>query len=106
MSLEKVRPDPDTLEWKLEIRKVQNGYILKGKFGDSDLVDEIIVEEGKEGAVFNNDGYGHNPTDLTAMRDVLYEVMEYFAVFNSKHDKNILSVNIQNQQIDEIVNPE
>jgi len=31
-------------EWKLEIKKVNNGYILKGRFGDSEIISEQVIE--------------------------------------------------------------
>lgn len=63
--------------WKLEVRKVSNGYILKGKFSDSEVVTESLIEEKID-------------NDLNAMQQVLLNVMEYFGIYYSKHnDKNI-----------------
>lgn len=70
-------------EWKLKIKKVTNGYILKGKFGDSDIITELVIEE-------NNT----SDTSLEAMSHVLYEVKEYFGIYYSKHNKQNLEINI------------
>jgi len=71
-------------EWKLEIRKAQNGYVLKGKFNDSDLVQEIIIEEKDIDC-----------PKLEAMKDVLYLVTEYFGIYYSKHNKQNLLIDIE-----------
>ena len=74
-------------EWKLEIKKVTNGYILKGQFGNSDNISEMIIEEN------NID----NPK-LEAMKDVLFEVMEYFGIIYSKHNKQNIIINIEEKK--------
>jgi len=67
--------------WKLEIKKVINGYILKGKFGDSDIVEEVLIEE-KENELF-------------AMQELLYQIKEYFACYYSKHNKENLIIKVE-----------
>jgi hypothetical protein len=75
--------------WQLNIRKANNGYILKGNFNDSEDVAEICVEE--------KEGFFDNLNTLKAMRDVLWIVMEYFAINYSKHNSHNLSVVIEDR---------
>jgi hypothetical protein len=75
-------------EWKLEIKKVNNGYILKGKFENSDIVTERVFEEN----------YLDHPK-LEAMKTILYEIMEYFGIYNSKHNTHDLKIEIKKKKI-------
>lgn len=68
-------------DWKLEIKRVANGYILKGKFGDSDIITEEVIEEGNT-----------SDTSLETMRDVLREVKGYFGIHYRKHNKQNLEI--------------
>jgi len=70
--------------WHLVITKVNNGYILRGKFGNSEEITERVIEIADT-----------NGDELCAMQNVLYEVMEYFAVYKSKHNKKNLCVEIK-----------
>lgn len=67
-------------EWKLIIKRVDNGYILKGKFGDTDLVTEVVIPDHLD--------------ELEGMKNLLYEVMEYFGVFYGKHNKKNIVIEI------------
>jgi len=69
--------------WRLVIRKVSNGYILAGKFGNSDMTGEMVIDDKDE---------------LKAMQNVLFEVMEYFGVYGSKHDEERLYVEVRKQE--------
>jgi len=70
-------------DWKLEIRKVNNGYVLKGKFGETDFLTEHIIE-------IPDDEFA----ELKAMELLLQEIKEFFAVYYSKHDKKNLIIEI------------
>ncbi len=72
------------MDWELEIKKADNGYILKGRFGDSEQVSYRIIEEEDD-----EDG------ELKAMEKLLYEVKEYFGVYYSKHNKKNLIIEIK-----------
>ena len=79
-------------KWDLKIERSNNGYILEGKFGDTDTKTKLTITE-KE------------PCDcgeLVAMRDLLWEVMEYFGVYNSKHKEYNLKLQILDQDGDEL----
>ena len=79
--------------WKLEIRRVDNGYILKGKFHDSDLIQEVAIEE-KDGDIYDNE-MNMTAKNLTAMKDVLFEVMNYFAVYYDEYNTNNIYIEIK-----------
>jgi len=70
--------------WKLEIKKVANGYILKGKFANGDIVEELIIEESEK--EFNK---------LETIKRVLQEVKEYFGIYHSKHNQENLEIEIK-----------
>ena len=71
-------------EWRLIIKKVGNGYILRGHFGDSDFETEVVHEvmEGED-------------AEIDTMELVLWDVIEYFGMCGSKHDKRRLRVRIE-----------
>lgn len=75
------------MSWKLDIEKVGNGYILTGKFGDSDMRTRLVVAEPE-------DVVDENEREQTMMESVLREVQEYFAVYNSKHNKTRLNIEV------------
>jgi len=56
-------------EYKLEIRKVSNGYILKGNFSqaDSDLISEAVVSE---------------ETDIETLKQLFYNIIEFFGEYD------------------------
>lgn len=72
-------------DWKLEIIKVTNGYLLKGKFNDSDYVQTVVIEEKT-----NN--------DFGAMQEVLYIIKEYFGIYYSNHNKENLIIEIEKNE--------
>lgn len=65
---------------KLEIRLADNGYILKGKFNDSEIVSEKVIT---------------NEDELVAMQELLEDVKEYFCIFYSKHNKKNIEITIE-----------
>lgn len=74
-------------EWKLEIRKVENGFVLAGRFGDSEEIEELVVEEEEESSV-------------EAGANLLWEVMDYFNLGGSKHDATRLGVAIDHRIVE------
>lgn len=81
----------ETNEWKLEIRRANNGYILKGRFGDSEIISEEIIELDEKDINI----------DIHTMQKVLWTVMEYFGVYYSKHSKKNLVINIEKNKENE-----
>jgi len=79
--------------WKLVIEKTTNGYILTGIFGDSDLLSKVLIEiqEGEE-----------QLTERQAMQKIVWELMEYFGVYNSKHNSYNLRIKIVDKDENEI----
>ena len=71
-------------DWKLVIKKARNGYILSGKFADSDLVSDMVMEIPEK-------EFG----EQEAAQKVLWEVLEYFGVYYSKHSKKNVVVAIK-----------
>jgi len=71
-------------DWKLEIKKVSNGYILKGRNSETEILMEKVIEESNI-----------DLPELNAMQNLLWEIMEYFAIFNSKHNPYHLNVKIE-----------
>jgi len=74
-------------DWKCEIRKVENGFILS-------YLEEI--EEGyfkKTETLFEEKSNNEDWKD--SMSEVFYEVMKYFGEFNSKHDKRRLNIEVK-----------
>ena len=74
-------------EWKLTIVKTGNGYILTGKFSDADFQTQRVIEEpyGEEG-------------ELIGAQNLLFEVKEFFAIFNSEHNKKNLVIKIEDNE--------
>jgi uncharacterized protein (UPF0262 family) len=74
-------------DWKLEIKKVTNGYIVKGKFNDSKIANEVVIEEEEQ-----------SKSELLAMQQLLFLVKDYFACYNSKHNKENLIIEIEKNE--------
>ena len=72
------------MSWNLVVEKTNNGFLLKGRHGDTDIDSTMIIEEPE-----NEDG------ELKTMERVLYEVKEYFGVFYSKHNKENIIIKIE-----------
>jgi len=72
------------MNWTLLIKKVKNGYILRGKF-NNDITEEFLIEEGED--------------ELKAMQDVLYNISEYFGIISSKHKPRNLRITIDEKEI-------
>jgi len=89
-------------EWKLEIRKVDNGYVLQGRFGDTDLISEQIIQIDLADAIYaNNINFGS--IDLKALQSLLLEVADYFEPnYRSKHNKNKIEIRILDENDKEI----
>jgi hypothetical protein len=68
-------------EWKLVIKKIDNGFLLKGNGLDS-LREEAIVERSKQECDYDE----HIQNALLAM-DLLHAVQEYFSLDGSKYDR-------------------
>lgn len=72
------------MDWKLTIRKVQNGFIV--------TTQNLEKEEGDEQEnefVFNTD-----EDELQPFGDMLWEVAEYFGVTYSKHNERNLVIKV------------
>jgi len=76
------------MAWEIKIKKVSNGYQVLIPAEDEDHIPtETVIE-------IPDTEFG----ELEAMQTLLYEVIEYFGVIGSKHDKKRLRVNIEDQR--------
>jgi len=74
-------------KWGCNIERVVNGYILT--IPNDDGTQEKIVFQ-------YDDDNGEGDVDmLFAFQDMVYEVMQHFAIFNSKHDPATISVSVR-----------
>jgi len=76
-------------EWWIEIEKVSNWYML--------------IESSWEGESINvfwydDDIYDEDKMEQECLQRVFYHIQDYFAVFNSKHNKTRLDIEINNQE--------
>lgn len=71
-------------EWQLIIIRANNGYILKGMFGDRETASSEVIEECEV-----------EDSELKAMKDMLYQVKEYFGIHYSKHDNFNIEIAIK-----------
>ena len=69
-------------DWSLNIKKVQNGFI----------VTPTSLSDGHATTVFEDkeDDFDYNETkvDQVTMREVMWYILDYFAVRNDKHANN------------------
>ena len=72
---------------KLIVEQSQNGYILTGKFNDSELISKVVIEEKEE-----------SDSELNAMRELLFTIKEYFGVYHSEHNEKNLTIEIERTQ--------
>lgn len=80
-------------KWELNIEKVSNGYVLTGKFGDSEIIEKKVITLEENLEIKN--------AKLEAIRQVMWEVQEFFGVYNSKHDKYNLDIKIIENESEE-----
>jgi len=73
--------------WKVTIEKGFNGYILIGRFGNSDLEQKRVIE-------IPDTSIG----ELTAMGNLLTEIKEYFGLYYSKHNQKNLVIKIEDKE--------
>jgi len=85
------------MTWELNIRRVQNGFVLK-----------YTPDEGEEGCEksefvinFDEDADDEKQAELKAMEKLLWQVKEYFGVYWSKHNKRNLNIEIVKRKEDE-----
>ena len=83
------------MAWILRIEKGGNGYILQGKFGDSELISKEVIE-------IKDSGIEEDLAERKAIQELFWLVMDYFAVFNSKHNRYNIEIKIVDQEGKEI----
>jgi len=65
-------------DWYLKITRVLNGYVLEGDSGE-DFIQKTVIEDKEE-------------DELSSHEKLLWEVMEYFNLGGTKHDKERIKV--------------
>jgi len=68
--------------WELNIKKIDNGYLLTTAGEDTH---EYVFQERDE----------DEDNDLETVREMLYQVLEHFAIFYSKHNKKNIKIEIE-----------
>lgn len=68
-------------KWQLTITKTDNGFILEG----NDLY--VVIEEDES-----------VEADLKSHSSLLYNILEYFGILGSKHDKERIRIEIQKNE--------
>ena len=67
-------------DWCLKIARVGNGYILEGNSGqDDEFIQKTVIEDKDEDELYSHER-------------VLWEVMEYFNLGGTKHDKERIRI--------------
>jgi hypothetical protein len=79
--------------WKVLVKKADNGFLLEwisdADDGESKVLHQKVIEEKN-----TEDG------ELEAMKDLLWEVKEYFGVYYSKHNNKNLNIEIEENKQD------
>lgn len=81
-------PKYETLPWEMNIKRVENGFILSHK--------DYSIEEGKQFTSIKEKVIEEEEDDeLDVFRRMLLEVKEYFGSFHSKHNNKNLVIEIK-----------
>ena len=73
------------INWEMKIKKVENGYIceIPEELAEGENTIKLYQETDKENS------------ELETMKELLYDIKEYFGIFNSKHKKFNLNIYIE-----------
>ena len=78
-------------DWKLVITRVDNGYTLRGIFGENEEETTVVIEDG-------DDWNAVQVVNWNSAESLLWEVMEYFGLGGSKHDKYRIRIEREKQE--------
>jgi len=87
------------MNWNANIEKVSNGYIMEVETDDGEgppLTSTLVFEEAE--ACSDMEG---RKAELDAFVKLVWELAEYFAVYNSKHERYNLIVDTIDEETDE-----
>jgi len=73
--------------WALSVEKVNNGYIVRTANGAV-----IVHQEHHLEAIYDN---SEDQNDLTAMKNVLLEILSFFDLQHNKHSKQNIKISIE-----------
>ena len=88
-------------DWAIKISRVENGYVLEWE-------EEGESDEDKKDYIINHSKVIEDPDDdtelseLTAMKDLLWEISRYFGVNYSKHNKQNINIEIEENKSNEL----
>ena len=81
------------MTWELKIRKVDNGFILE--HDEEMTTEEDKVEYEKVERIIQSKEVDEDDKDLECAKEMLEEVLEYFAYNYSKHNKRNIKIEIE-----------
>jgi len=68
------------MNWEMNIEKVTNGYVLKYYDEETEQNKTLVIEY--------KDTKSDTKMEQLTIREVFYQLLEYFAVYNDKHANN------------------
>jgi hypothetical protein len=83
-----------SFEWTMKISRAENGYVLTTNEDDctvTTLIQDVVKSEDGTECVDQ-----HEVEQRTVM-NVMLAVMDYFGVYNSKHNKTRLNIDVEVQ---------
>ena len=75
------------MKWKVSIEKTNNGFVLNGTDAQYVFQEDITIEDEEE-------------KEQKCIAELFYQLMEEFGVFNSKHNKTRLKIDVVKQNED------
>ena len=93
------------MTWELRIKRVSNGYVLVSDEeldeGGTREVVQVVEEKTEPGDDFTGGGHGglgnNKDAEMRSGESMLWEVVDFFSLRGSKHDKKRLRVIIEEQ---------
>lgn len=82
---------------KCTIERINNGFIFRElKEGGEEAGNTIVFEDGPitTGNVYNTTDFEE---EIVPLQKLFYTMMDYFGVYNSKHEKKALDISIVNR---------
>jgi hypothetical protein len=87
------------MNWNANIEKVSNGYIMEVETDDGEgppLTSTLVFEEAD-----SYDDMEERKAELDAFVKMVWELADYFAVSNSKHEKYNLRIEVEDERCED-----
>ena len=68
-------------DFRLSITSVENGFMIQGRFGENDYESTVVVADKED------DWNALATVNFTSAEGLLWEIIDYFSLGGSKHDK-------------------